>query len=80
MVEDEPEAPPRMPHDGVTDHLTVAIERAKRLLPMDKAARGQGDVGPSDPYAKLDYVDSEGQRQSLAVSSPPRAYSVLQAK
>ena len=46
--------PPFVPHEH-----DVAV------LPMDKAARGQGDVGTSDPYAKLDYVDSEGQRQSV---------------
>ena len=55
-------APDRLPHDGEVDGLTVQIPRAKRLLPMDKAKRGE-EVGSSDPYARLVYVDSEGKRQ-----------------
>ena len=56
-------APDRLPHDGEMDGLTLQIPRAKRLLPMDKAARGE-ELGSSDPYAKLEYDDSEGKRQS----------------
>ena len=58
------EAPDRLPHDGEMDGLTVQIPRAKRLLPMDKAARGE-QIGSSDPYARLVYDDSEGKRQSM---------------
>lgn len=58
------EVPDRLPHDGETDGLTVQIPRAKRLLPMDKAARGE-EIGSSDPYARLVYDDSEGKRQSV---------------
>lgn len=57
-------APDRLPHDGEMDSLTVQIPRAKRLLPMDKAARGE-EFGSSDPYARLVYDDSEGKRQSV---------------
>jgi hypothetical protein len=58
------EQPDRLPHDGEMDWLTVQIPRAKRLLPMDKAGRGE-EVGSSDPYARLVYDDSEGKRQRV---------------
>ena len=57
-------APDRLPHDGEMDGITVVIPRAKRLLAMDKAARGE-ELGSSDPYARLNYDDSEGKRQSV---------------
>jgi hypothetical protein len=49
------------PYEGEVDGLTVIVERARRLLPMDKSRRGGGDADSSDPYAKLEFVDAAGE-------------------